>query len=676
MSSTKQTPRPLRTLIVLGVLIVVAFGALLAGTKWSEASLMPNLALDLEGGTQVILTPVTTDGSKVTDADISEAIKIIRQRVDSSGVSEAEIASQGGNNIVVGLPGRPSEETLELVRHSAQMNFRPVLQARSSLEDWANLTEEEQAEYFGEAAEDTDVDPTDGDEVIEDGGTDVDLDAAADAESDANADSKESSDEATGHDTPAPSNPSDLTQITPEIREEFDALRCFGPDSLVVGRSADPNKPLVTCESTEDEGLESAITREKYILGPVEIAGTEITRASSGLSTRGNVTTNDWVVSLEFNRDGSKKFAETTRRLAEQNLQGNQGADVAPNRFAMTLDGLVISAPSVTETIPNGQAQISGTFTRESSEALANQLNFGALPLTFEVQSEQEISATLGSEQLEKGLIAGAIGLLAVVIYSLFQYRVLGLVTVASLSIAAVVTYIAIALLSWTQGFRLSLPGVAGVIVAIGITADSFIVYFERIRDELRDGSSLAIAIDKGWDRAKRTILASDTVNFLAAIVLYFLAVGGVRGFAFTLGLTTLVDLLVVFCFTHPLLKLVSKTKFFSSGHSWSGLDPRRLGVRSARYVGRGQVATAASRSGQASAEDAEATTEDVTQVDQDRVPALTAPAPAYDVDGRRLTIAERRAAAAAAARGAAEPDSDKAKTDGEPAQADDEETL
>src|SRR5690554_2076296 len=238
--------------------------------------------------------------------------------------------------------------------------------------------------------------------------------------------------------------------------------------------------------------------------------------------------------------------------------------------------------------------------------------------------SQSEISATLGSEQLQKGLIAGLIGLILVVIYSLVQYRALGLVTVASLVLATVITYLVIALLSWVQGYRLSLPGVAGLIVAIGITADSFIVYFERIRDELRDGRTLQQAVERGWSRARRTILASDTVSFLAAVVLYFLAVGGVRGFAFTLGLTTVVDLLVVFCFTHPLLKLVSKTKFFASGHSWSGLDPRRLGVRSARYVGRGQVATAASRSGNASAEEAETATADATQVDQDRVPALT----------------------------------------------------
>jgi len=189
------------------------------------------------------------------------------------------------------------------------------------------------------------------------------------------------------------------------------------------------------------------------------------------------------------------------------------------------------------------------------------------------------------------GLIAGLIGLLLVVIYSLFQYRALGFVTVASLVVAGVITYLAITLLGWAQNYRLSLAGVAGLIVAIGQTADSFIVYFERIRDELRDGRGLVAAVENGWRRAKRTILASKAVNLLAAVVLYFVAVGNVRGFAFTLGLTALADLLVVFLFTHPTLQLLAKTKFFGEGHRFSGLDPRNLGAVPL-YRGAGRVRT------------------------------------------------------------------------------------
>jgi preprotein translocase subunit SecD len=196
--------------------------------------------------------------------------------------------------------------------------------------------------------------------------------------------------------------------------------------------------------------------------------------------------------------------------------------------------------------ISNGTAQITGNFTRASSKALADQLKYGSLPIAFQVQSQNNISATLGSQSLQSGLLAGAIGLLLVIIYSVVQYRGLAVVTIGSLAIAAVVTYLVIALLSWRQGYRLSLSGIAGLIVSIGITADSFIVYFERVKDELRDGRPLSAAVENGWKRAIRTVLVSDGVNLLAATTLFVLTVGNVRGFAYTLGITTLIDLLIV----------------------------------------------------------------------------------------------------------------------------------
>ena len=215
------------------------------------------------------------------------------------------------------------------------------------------------------------------------------------------------------------------------------------------------------------------------------------------------------------------------------------------------------------------------------------------MPIGFEVQSSDTISATLGSTQLQSGLLAGLIGLILVVVYSLFQYRLLGMVTVFSLAVAAIITYLLVTLLSWREGYRLSLAGVAGLIVAIGITADSFIVYFERIRDELREGRGLESAVETGWRRAFRTIIASDTVNFLAAGVLFILAVGNVRGFALTLGLTTIVDIFVVSLFTHPVLRLLSRTNFFAGGHPLSGLNPQALG---AVYRGRAQFVAPAAR--------------------------------------------------------------------------------
>jgi preprotein translocase subunit SecD len=474
---------PARTLVALFTLIIAIYAAVFAGTVKSDATWTPNLALDLEGGTQVILTPITTTGEAVSAESVQQAIEVIRQRIDSSGVAEAEITSQGGSNIVVAIPGEPDPDTLKLVRESAQLRFRPVIHV--SYEPGPTEQTPEQ--------------------VIDNTTLGV------------------------------PADPSDYNWVTNEILVEFLALDCTDPANRVGSSGEDPTVPLVACEQN---GM------AKYILGPVEIEGTEVANASSGLRVlQGGAVSNEWAVNLQMTSTGASQFAASTERLYTMEPPRNQ--------FAIVLDGLVIMAPRVNQVIGDGRAEISGSLTRESAATLANQLKFGALPLTFTVQSEEEISATLGTEQLAKGVLAGIIGLILVVVYSFFQYRALGLVTVGSLLIAGTTTYGIILALSWLQGYRLSLAGVAGLIVAIGITADSFIVYFERIKDELRDGRTLAAAVDQGWARARRTILASDTVNFLAAIVLYFLAVGGVRGFAFTLGLTTLIDLLVVFTFTH-----------------------------------------------------------------------------------------------------------------------------
>ncbi|TQL04242.1 protein translocase subunit SecD [Cellulomonas sp. SLBN-39] len=554
--------------MTLLLVVVAIFASIAAGTRWGDASFTPNLALDLEGGTQIILRPVPEAEGNVTEDTIAQAIDVIRQRVDASGVAEAEISSQGGQNIVVALPGTPSEETLELVRTSAQMELRPVLAVAAPTPVVTDESTEQPTDDATAAPEATEEAAAPADDAT----AEADPAATDEAATEDAAAEEELSDEPTKD---APDNASDLEYyLTPAVQAELDAFDCTLPENLTGGTPGAADEAVVTCDQTGTT---------KFLLGPVEIEGTDIASASSGLrQLASGGTSNEWVVNLEFTSAGTPKFTEVTTRLA---------AATAPlNQFAAVLDGLVISAPSVNEVIPNGQAEISGSFTQDSAAALANQLNFGSLPISFDVQSEQQISATLGSEQLRNGLIAGLIGLALVALYSLFQYRALGLVTIASLVVAAVVTYGVITLLSWTQGYRLSLPGVAGLIVAVGITADSFIVYFERIRDELRDGRTLPAAVERAWVRARRTIIASDAINFLAAVVLYFLAVGGVRGFAFTLGLTTVIDLLVVLLFTHPVMVLLAKTRFFGDGHPASGLDPRRLGVDSARYVGRGRV--------------------------------------------------------------------------------------
>lgn len=533
MAKSQTTRKALRSLTWLLVLVAGLFGINAAGVLWGGGSWTPKLALDLEGGTQIVLAPQLESGQSITSEQMAQAVSIIRQRIDAAGVSEAEINTQGNNNIVVSIPGTPDDATLARIQASAKLDFRAVLVAGA---------------------------PT---------STAVGADGIATPVPVGTVDPSLSSVPAV-----SPSNGSDLNWITPALQAQYEQFDCAS-ENAQVANTAPTDEPLITCDFTNTV---------KYILGPVEVSGSDISNAGASMvTTSTGATTGQWAVDLEFNGKGTKDFGDVTTRLNA--LTGSQ------NQFAIVLDGKVLTAPATNAAITNGSAQITGGFTQESSKTLADQLKYGALPIGFQVQSSDTISATLGSTQLLSGLLAGAIGLLLVVVYSVFQYRTLGLVTVASLLVAAVLTYLVVTILSWREGYRLSLAGVAGLIVAIGITADSFIVYFERIRDELRDGRGLESAVEAGWKRAIRTIIASDAVNFLAAIVLFILAVGNVRGFALTLGLTTVVDLFVVSLFTHPMLQLMSKTNFFANGHKLSGLDPRALG---AVYRGRAQFSPSA----------------------------------------------------------------------------------
>jgi preprotein translocase subunit SecD len=521
-----------RSLTWLAVIIAGLIGLNAAGAIWNNAGWTPQLALDLEGGTSIILEPQLESGQSVSNEQLTQAVSIIRQRVDASGVSESEITTQGGRNVVVSIPGAPDEETMARIQASAKLEFRPVLAADVP----------------------TDQSMTNGATPAPDGAATPEPTPSPSLESTP---------------TVAPTNASDPNWITPALSDQFANFDCSSLDEARTS-VAPADQPLVTCE--EDGSV-------KYILGPVEVSGATISDARAGLvpDSRG-FSTNEWGVFIEFNSTGTQEFRAVTERLIT--LQGAQ------NQFGIVLDGKVISAPTTRVAITDGKPMISGNFTQDSAQTLADQLKFGALPIGFKLQSTNTISATLGTSQLQSGLIAGLIGMILVLIYSLFQYRTLGLVTMASLLVAALITYLIINLLSWREGYRLSLAGVAGLIVAIGIIADSFIVYFERIRDELRDGRGLVSAVEAGWKRALRTILASDSINFLAAVVLFIVAVGSVQGFALTLGLTTLVDLVVVIMFTHPLMQLLANTRFFGGGHPWSGLDPQSLG---AVYRGRAQ---------------------------------------------------------------------------------------
>jgi preprotein translocase subunit SecD len=545
--------------IIIGLTALIAVGSL----SDENASFTPKLALDLQGGTQVILSPLLLDGAAVTTEQLDQAVSIIRQRVDASGVSEAQVVTQGDRNIIVSIPGVPDENTLALIKASAKLEFRAVLLASVGIP----------------------TSSVDGGEFSLDGEADLDESLGGELDEDVPAEA-----EAPAQPNAAPTDPSDLNWITPELREAFDALDC-ATAFRTPGQVDDPTIPLITCDVTGTE---------KYILGPVEVEGANISDASNGtVQTQTGASTNTWAVNLDFDGLGTQAFATVTQRLFPLATPRNQ--------FAITLDGFVITAPATQAVITNGSAQITGNFDRDSSKVLADQLKYGSLPIGFEVESQENISASLGSEQLTNGLIAGLIGLLLVIIYSAFQYRGLAIVTIGSLLIAAVVVYLFIAVLSWRQGYRLSLAGVTGLIVAIGITVDSFIVYFERVRDEIREGRSLEVAVENAWKRALRTILASDAVSFTAAATLFLLTVGNVRGFAFTLGLTTIVDLIVVLLFTHPMLQLLARTKFFSSGHPWSGFDSKAL--KASGYAGRGKFRVAESlASGKAEKASKEAT--------------------------------------------------------------------
>ena len=345
----------------------------------------------------------------------------------------------------------------------------------------------------------------------------------------------------------------------PVLQAALVSLDCTLPENTQGGRPDDPTKWLVTCDR---DGT------AKYLLEPAFIRGTNVTDAQASLPTQGG---GGWQVDLTFDDEGAGQLADVSGRLVTLSAPQNQ--------FAIVLDGLVQSAPRFEAAILGGQAQITGQFTVEEARELANILKYGALPLTLEVAEVTTVSPTLGSDQLRAGLLAGALGLALVAGYLLIYYRALGLVAVFSLILAAFMTYAIFVLLGRSIGLALTLAGVAGAVVAIGVTADSFIVYFERIRDEIREGRSLRSAADVGWNRARSTILAADFVSILAASILYLVSVGNVRGFAFVLGLTTVIDVIVAFMFTRPLVSLMARTAWFNRGSKLTGVNPERLGV-------------------------------------------------------------------------------------------------
>ncbi|WP_199825074.1 protein translocase subunit SecD [Streptomyces maremycinicus] len=549
-------------------LILIAIVGLTAG-MFASGHTTPRLGIDLAGGTSITLEAKSDQGSAINKANMDTAVEIMNRRVNGLGVSEAEVQTQGSRNIIVNIPkGTNSEKAREQVGTTAKLYFRPVLaqeatgaavtaspSASASGSSSASPSPSASASGTGEKATSSSspsASATSQGRAVTDG---LKADATPSASADAGASSSAS--------PSASASGGAVTADDAALQAKYAALDCSKESVRAkAGEGVKPEDTTVACGEIDKVWY-------KYLLGPAAVDGTEVDKAQAVYDTQ---TAAGWQVTMDFNKSGAKKFATITGQLA-QNTQPQ-------NEFGIVLDGNVVSSPYVSSSITGGQAQISGSFTQEEAQGLANMLSYGALPLSFQEQSVTTVTAALGGDQLHAGLLAGAIGLLLVVIYLVAYYRGLALVALASLLVSAALTYVLMALLGPAIGFALNLPAVCGAIVAIGITADSFIVYFERVRDEIREGRTLRPAVERAWPRARRTILVSDFVSFLAAAVLFIVTVGKVQGFAFTLGLTTVLDVVVVFFFTKPLMTLIARRKFFANGHKWSGLDPKSLGAQ------------------------------------------------------------------------------------------------
>jgi len=526
-NKNRNLPKPRRTLILFLAAIIALYGIValsdINSKKGDASAWKPKLGLDLQGGTRITLEAKASSGD-ITEAKLAEARDIIDQRVNGTGVTEAEVTTQGGNQVIIEIPGQQRQDIANQVGRTAQLRFR-LLWAVGS-----NAGTKAKPEDLEKAVAAVDWSKLTLQQMI-----------AAETEGVA-------------------SLPKEYQTAVAALQEQANT---FGCTKAALGKVDDQaNKPLVTCDPQ---------TGEVAVLSPTVIEGTQIKSANAVLDSQSN----QWVVALALKGQGKKDFDTITEALFAQ-VNTNQNA----SRFAIVLDGEILSAPTTNGHFTDGKSQISGGFTVTSAKALANSLKYGALPLTFSLANSSAEGPSLAASQLKAGLIAGLVGLILVVIYSLFYYRGLGLVVVASLGVAATITYAMVLLLGKGVGFTLTLPGIAGLIVAIGITADSFIVFFERLRDEVRDGKSLRLAVETGWKRARSTILAADAVSFLAALVLFIFAIGVVRGFAFALGLTTIIDVFVVFLFTKPLVSLLAGTKFFGQGHKLSGFDAAHLGIK------------------------------------------------------------------------------------------------
>jgi preprotein translocase subunit SecD len=569
----KNSSRPGRTLLIFFMSVAVLYGlAALGGT------FKPQLGLDLSGGTRITLTAAQNSG--VNRDSLNEARSIIEARVNGSGVVESQVTTQGSNQVVVEIPGKNRQDLVDQVKRTAQLRFRLVASSGGTPVEASGLPAKPKATPTAKATATATPHPRPAPQY-----------APAQRHPGAVATKSPSATPTTTPTTTSSATPTTNPTATPTAPAanlsgapvsnplawatnpgeawlvKFAQFVC--PTSGSVQQADNPNQPVVACDSSGN----------KYLLSKAVIEGTSLSSASSGVPTNGV----GFAVDLTLKGGARQTFADISRAL-----YSNRG------QFAIVLDGQVLSAPGFQGVITDGSAQITGNFTESTASALANSLKFGALPIKFQPDPRVEvIGATLAGDQLSAGILAGIIGLIIVMLYCLLYYRGLGLVVITSLIVAGAVTYAMVLILAKAAGFTLTLPGIAGLIVAVGITADSFIVYFERIRDEMRFGKSMRVAVEAGWIRARNTCLAADSVSLLASIVLYIFAIGVVRGFAFALGISTLIDLVVFFWFTKPAVTVLARRPYFNTGGKWSGLSEETLGIDgppSARRLAGGTV--------------------------------------------------------------------------------------
>ncbi len=558
MATTPGQIRPARYLAAFAGVVVVLYALVFFTGDGKPA---PKLGIDLQGGTRVTLVARTESGAVPPRDQLVQAQQIIEQRVNGLGVNNAEVVLDG-NNLTITVPGDAGEQARSLGQ-TAQLRFREVTGGPVSAAPATGAPATGAPASGAPAATPAPAAPaapaTNKPQGAADPSAPVQRAVAPVAFSQPlQAPAPTPAPTPATAPAPAPTAPGTGTQADPadpqvagaieaarQLRQSADpttqqaalaSLNCAAQDPL--RGYDDPTKPLVACSQ---DGT------EKYVLGPSFLEGTQIATAAAAPNAQGA----GYIINLTFKSEGQATWGQyTSTHIGKQ--------------VAFTLDGEVVSAPSINSAI-YGQTEISGQFNQASASNLAGVLRYGSLPLSFESSEAQTVSATLGLASLEAGLIAGGVGLLLVFVYCLFYYRVLGLLTILSLVLSGAIVFAVLVLLGRWIGFTLDLAGVAGFIVAIGITADSFVIFFERLKDEMREGRSFRSAVPRGWVRARRTILSADAVSFLASAVLYILAVGQVRGFAFTLGLSTVLDLVVVFLVTHPLVALASNSRVFSS---------------------------------------------------------------------------------------------------------------